>query len=68
MADFMEVPAQSVIVRAHCACGTELERDGDIMQLTLPPMIGYRCPSCGATESLAEFFPKVIARPLDETK
>lgn len=63
MAEFREEPAQSFIVRAHCECGGELERDGDTMQLTSPPQIGYRCPSCGTREILAEFYPMVVSRP-----
>ncbi|MBN7787487.1 hypothetical protein JYP51_21370 [Ponticoccus gilvus] len=63
MPEFREELAQSFIVRAHFDCGGELERDGDAMKLSSPPQIGYRCPSCGARESLTEFYPKVVSRP-----
>lgn len=63
MAELREEPAQTFIVRAHCDCGAELERDGKTVQLSNPPRVGYRCPACGTEESLPEFYPKVVSRP-----
>ena len=60
---YSETPAESYIVNAHCDCGAILEREGEAALLSDPPQIGYRCPACGARETLAGYYPFVKHRP-----
>lgn len=66
MAIIHEQPARTVILYAHCECGSEFER----VEGVNPGPLGvlHECMGCGKQEWLGDFYPKIASRPLNRKR